>query len=254
MNAQVEDHPAVDEHARSKRLSLLRHRMRQLREPWESVEPWYRFDAAIERWESAPRGWYATTLPSLLEQLRMTSQRSGGSPAQGYKSKPPAQLDALDGERLITAQVDAFLVKYWGRHAATVEEGLVFIGGHAQDLSDDELHELEGRVRSWWVSAKVLSGVEARPLQPHARCPLCDKVDSLHVRLDVASRTGLAWCKECHETWDEETIGLLARSIEEQRVHREANTPGRRAVLAIFHVASVESELLGEVSLDTDPA
>jgi len=233
MNAQTVERQVADvEH--EKRVSLVRHRLRELYEPWEAYAPWYRWDAEISRWEDAPRGIHVATMPPLLLQLASTTKQAGGSAAGGYESRPVGHLDAVDALDYIKADAAALvgeLLHAWG---STLYENLALLRERAQTLDEARFNTLYKHVRSWWVLARILSGLESRPLRPHVHCPLCNAGDSILVRLDVASKTGMAWCRECKETWDEETIGLLAATITMERSHLEANTPRHRTVLAVL--------------------
>ena len=61
--------------------------------------------------------------------------------------------------------------------------------------------------------AAIVTGWEVPPRRLHNTCPLCGVLGSLLVRLDVTTSSGTALCTECHETWAETTIGLLAQHL-----------------------------------------
>lgn len=216
---------SLDFDQRSRLQSLLAHRLHQLTDPFENSEPWFRFDAVLDRWENTPRGWHTVEFPSLLDQLRNSTKQRHGSAAGGYESRPTGHLEAVDAEKRIDVEAADFVGAVLHRRPTSTDANLRLIAERVATLTDDELvgrfepvsgkrvGGLERLVRSWWVSARILSGLESRPLTPHAHCPLCDAVDSLKVRLDVAERTGLAWCKSCKEAWDESNLGLLAAAI-----------------------------------------
>ena len=204
----------IDQRARLQ--GAIARRLSQLIDPFDNLEPFYRFDVVLDRWENVPAGYHPVDFPPLLEQLRASTREPHASgSAGGYESRPTAHLDAIDADTRITIESATFARKVLRTRRLSTRETLALIRDRLGTLTDEELaRDLKPLVRSWWVSARILSGLESRPLTPHAHCPLCNAVDSLRVRVDVTNRTGLAWCKECHEAWDEDTIGLLTQSID----------------------------------------
>jgi hypothetical protein len=72
-------------------------------------------------------------------------------------------------------------------------------------------HRIEGDIRRWWTWARTITGWDLPAWQPDNTCPLCGTRGSLRIRL--VDR--IASCVEdvCRETWDENTLGLLAEHI-----------------------------------------
>lgn len=223
----------LDDDERLRLQALCRGRLRELADSFESTAPWWRRDHAVDRWEVAPRGYHSTWLPSLIEQVRIaaTGRRHASGSSGTYESKPPAQIEAIDTEQHITAEAVRFVESKL--HHAThglVEEDLRLIERRVPTLVDEDLRELVGLARSWWTSARIMSGLEDPPMTPHVRCPLCEKQDSIRCRLDASDSMSIAWCSNCREAWDEDNLGLLIASIEEsdERGPRPTSKPAPR--------------------------
>jgi hypothetical protein len=220
-------HPEVvelDEYDRLRKVSQIRHRLSQFVNAFETTEPWWRFDAAVDRWEDAPRGWHTVQMPPLLEQVRLASEGTNGASDStgGYESRPAAALDAIDVEIRIEVQCATFLRGTGKAQHGGLEANLRLMSARMPTLTDKDIAEAQKLVRTWWVAAKIVAGLEERPQTPHIHCPLCDHVDTIRVRLDATSVTGIAWCKDCGEAWDEENIGLLIAEIERRREIEES--------------------------------
>lgn len=167
--------------------------------------------------------WYGanhiTKVPPLLQQLQFASpsgrgdERSGG----GYESRPAAAIHSIDA--FINIDRDA---ARWLRDLgeddpldtlACVRRLNALAAGMEPCKSRGRRcctrHDLEHDVRHWWVIARVITGWDSPAWRPDNTCPMCGERDTLRVKLV----DHVALCVDCHETWDEHTIGLLAEHI-----------------------------------------
>lgn len=68
----------------------------------------------------------------------------------------------------------------------------------------------DSRVKSWWMTARILTQHEGPPYSPDVPCPqeTCERWGTIRVRMDP----NLAVCVECGHTWsdDDGTFGRLA--------------------------------------------
>lgn len=203
-----------------------RDRLAQLAAPFESTMPVWRwrpdpslFDAEHGRWDGV-EGWHSVELPSLMEQVLLaTSGSRGASSTTGvWESRPTVKLEAIDVAEMITSQADRFCRSRLHYTPTGVADALTTIARRVPTLVDEDLLDLVVLVRSWWTSARVVSGLEEPPLQPHVRCPLCEKQDSISTRMDIGPKHQilLARCRACGETWDETNVGLLIEEIKLQ--------------------------------------
>lgn len=182
--------------------------------------------------------WYGqdhvTRVPALLVQLRWASPSGMGEDrgSSGYESRPAAPLDSLD----TWARIDHDAAR-WVRQLGE-DDGKP--NGEALDTIDCvrklaalarsldpcrsrrpgccDAHDLEADVRRWWTWARVQTGWDSPAWRPDNTCPLCGVHGSLRVKLADA----IGFCAECHETWDNSTIALLADHI---RVESQERAP-----------------------------
>lgn len=147
---------------------------------------------------------------SLLEQLSEAAEPSNARDENGNRtaaSKPAASLDAIDLLATIRATTNAEL---WS------------VGIAATRILVTDLRKLVSapwttpqaltvaRLTSRWVTtARIITAWETPPYTPRARCPICNTLGSLRIRLD--QHTGL--CTECRAMWEPATIGLLADHV-----------------------------------------
>lgn len=225
LNPEVID---LDEFNRLRKVSQIRHRLGQFINTFETTEPWWRWDAALVRWEDAPRGWHTVEMPPLLEQIRLAAEGTahGSNSTGGYESRPVAALDAIDVEIRIGVECATYLRGRVNVSQSSLAANLLLMADRLPTLTDKDVVDAERLVRSWWVAAKIVAGLEERPQIPHIRCPLCDHIDTIRVRLDATRVSGIAWCKDCGEAWDEENIGLLIAEIERRRELEECGDDG----------------------------
>lgn len=163
---------------------------------------------------------HITRVPSLLDQLRHAGTPSTGEGgAGGYASRPAGNLEALDALVRIDLQASRWVRDLGEDDPATTEDCLRLLHGlHASAHSCGprlkkrgccQRHEIERDVRSWWTAARVMTGWDSPAFRPDNTCPICGKRGTLRIRFSAGS----AVCVECHETWNPDTLSLLARHI-----------------------------------------
>lgn len=168
---------------------------------------------------------WPVTAPPLVDQLQHASPLTGGDvTGTGYGSRPAGNLEALD--TLIRIDLEA---ARWVRdlgdddpgttrgclqHLAGLYAGLP-IPTHKMQREPGQpptcctRHHIDYDVRRWWSQARIVSGWDTPAWKPDNTCPLCGHRGTLRIRTtDMA-----ALCTQCHETWDSDTIGLLAEHI-----------------------------------------
>lgn len=173
---------------------------------------------------------HVTQHPPLLTQLDQSISPAGqggeiGSAAPG--SRPAANLDAIAAACDIDLEA-ARWIRDMGEDDPQNTIGLIrrlhgltasaHRCGKASGRAHDDCctyHQVEVSVRSWWVRARVLTGWDTKARKLDGTCPLCGERGTVMVRLS----SGLGACTSCHETWDAETIGILA---EHMRTEAEA--------------------------------
>jgi hypothetical protein len=186
---------------------------------------------------------HRTTSPSLLEQLWGAVEASGSVEGgqRTFASKPSARLDAIDAaQRIDTGAftwlrrlglVDVYDDDTLPDTAAAVRRLGALLPSTEKcsrkkpdrDRACCQHHQLELDIRSWWVTARVLTGWDSPAWQPANTCPICDVKGGLRVKLE--HRTAV--CVECGSTWSAETIGLLADHIRAE--NHEDDTDESRA-------------------------
>lgn len=225
------ERPALDDHDRRGLQSTVRRHLREFVDPFDNSAPWFSFDAMLGRWEHMPSSQWIIDFPPLLSQVRMAVDGvKGAAGATGtFESRPAAGLDAIDVEQWITEQTGIEARRIGLSADPDPAVNIRAIEARVTMLGDQDLIRLRHAVRQWWVSAKVVAGFEEPPLRPHVRCPMCDRVDSIRIRIDAAGREAVARCKECGEVWDQDTIGVyLVPAIEEATRQREQLREMRR--------------------------
>lgn len=167
---------------------------------------------------------HTTTHPPLITQLwgSTTPAGQGGEiGAAAPSSRPAASLDAIDAAARIDLAAARWL-KDFGEDddddtiqvirriyalTPTVHRCSRASGRHGTDCCT--YHAIEVAARSWWVQARVLTGWDTPARKLAGTCPLCAHYGTVLVRFS----SSLATCTECHEAWDEYTIGMLAEHI-----------------------------------------
>lgn len=150
-----------------------------------------------------------STHPSLLDQLEAATHQSreGGAYGGGTpQSKPAARLDALATLARINTQ-SADLATQLGIPPLPLRPRLRKIGAALNTTHNRDTQT----VRSWWVSARCITGWEQAPYTPHVPCPEldCERWDTIRIRLDE----GLGSCIECGASWHAGTFAQLGDYI-----------------------------------------
>lgn len=213
--AQAQQPPALSAEDRRHKQQLVRSRLVEFVEPFDSLEPWYQWDTVLDRWEPVAAGYHASTMPPLLTQLVQAA--SGTAHAAGavgtFESRPAASIDAIDALTRIERKARDLAKRLRAENVGSTAANLRLLADRARELPDGDLVILERHVRGWWVAARIVAGFEERPQTPHARCPRCETQDSIKVRIDVTGKFGLGWCRSCGADWDEDSFGILVRHI-----------------------------------------
>lgn len=164
-----------------------------------------------ETWITEP---HVTDVPSLLDQLAgAIPGRTTDSSARGYASRTPGRDDAIDVLMLIDTAAWV-----WCDHAGltcrptTAENVRALVGLH---LEQGQVEDLSYEARSWVSLARVTTGWDKPAMAPDNTCPLCGKRGGLRIKVGdgVRSTDATAACLNCHEYWDNDSIGLLAEHI-----------------------------------------
>ena len=181
---------------------------------------------------------HITRVPPLVVQLSDASPSGAGEDrgGAGYESRPAAALEALD--TLIRIDLEA---ARWvrdlgeddpGDTAACIRLlGSLMPSAHRCHRTKPVVvegkvtcctwHAVAGDVRRWWTQARIATGLDSPAWRPDNTCPMCGVRGSLRVKL----LEQVAFCTGCHDTWSEETIGLLA-----EHMRAEGAVERRRAV------------------------
>ena len=184
---------------------------------------------------------HQTTSPSLLEQLWGAVEASGSVEGgqRTFSSKPSARLDAIDAAQRIDTGAFTWLRKlglvdvYDDETLPDTAAAIKRLGSllpsaercnrrtPARDRVCCTQHHIEIDIRSWWITARVLTGWDSPAWQPANSCPVCEVKGGLRVKLE--HRTAV--CVECGSTWSAETIGLLADHIRAEN-HEDESEAG----------------------------
>ena len=182
----------------------------ELTQPTQHREPYLR--------KRKPR-YHVTSNPPLLAQLDESALPSntridGASTIAG--SRPAANVDAIDTANRIHKDATT-----WHRTLGTNDTGTTLdlvrrLAPFA--LTDNQLARDIGR---WWTWARITTGWDQPPFQPHNTCPHCNTLGTIRIRLNEH----LATCTNdtCRATWDETTIGILAQHIRTENGEAQAS-------------------------------
>lgn len=168
---------------------------------------------------------WPTTNPPLITQLWSSAMSPSGQVegpgGMAATSRPAANLDAIDAAADIDIQAARWVrdlgeddpgdtidcIRKLHALAASVHRCGAYASRRGRDCCT--WHAIESDARSWWVRARVLTGWDTPARKLAGTCPLCGERDSVRVRFTAK----LATCTKCHETWDEENIGMLAEHV-----------------------------------------
>jgi hypothetical protein len=181
---------------------------------------------------------WVTKHPSLLQQLEYavepgetlleTEETTGGGTS--FESRPAARLDAINELQRIQRETAAWCVRARVSVRGTPTGNVRALVGAAALMGSTDQRALAADLRRWRTAAATITGWERPPVAPRTTCPICAARNTIRVRLD--EKTGL--CVACGETWDSETVGLLAEHIrlDGARTTRDAAALRARAVAA----------------------
>lgn len=135
--------------------------------------------------------------PGLLDQIdqTVTGRTVGQETFQtAYGSKPAGRLDCL----ALLHRVDQQSRQLADEHGVP----LLPVRARLTRLSGALGHRPHPVVRSWWLTARVLTQHDGPPFAPDVPCPVetCERRGSLRIRPDQR----IAVCVECQSTWDED--------------------------------------------------
>lgn len=166
-------------------------------------------------WEAWRLEWrqHTVTHPALLDQLDValqTNTAAGGDtvrPAPG--SRPAGRLHVLTFLARVEHQ-SADLAKDHDLPVLPIRDRLVQLAGQL----GDKPHPM---VKSWWVTARILTCHDSPPFTPNVPCPNehCDRRGTLRVRVEEHPDDRVATCVECGMVWaGTADFGMLARWVE----------------------------------------
>lgn len=194
--------------------------IRELCEPTQHAEPY-----SLHRGKMLVYKSHITTAPPLLTQLAEASEPSPSAEAglpRPAASRPAARLDAID--TLIRIDLEAARwVRDWGEDdPGDTIRCVRLVGSLSVSAGAVSARAAENDVRKWWTWARVITGWDMPAWQPDNTCPLCGTRGSLRVR--VVDKLASCINDPCRETWNEDTIGLLADHVRrENQDEREAS-------------------------------
>lgn len=170
---------------------------------------------------------HQTVQPGLITQLYQAitpANTTGGEPGARRipTSRPPLALEALSTYGQICMHA-----RSWCREArigtrVTVESTIRALVGAANNLDDNQLHQLRADLRQWRRWCLVQTGWEKVTMVRGTPCPIlgCGREGTLRVNLT----TKTAMCRACGSTWSEEdgSIGVLAAHVEATTARQQA--------------------------------
>lgn len=179
---------------------------------------------------------HETINPPLIAQLwgSVTPSSQGGEVGVAHpSSRPAASLDAIDAAARIDLKANLWITDLGETAPLDTMAAVRRLNGLAADTDRCgrsagkaghpccTFHAIEVDVRSWWVTARVLTGWDSQTWKPNATCPLCGERRTVSIRLS----SQIASCTACHETWDPDTIQLLAEHIRLEAEEGRFRTP-----------------------------
>lgn len=166
---------------------------------------------------------------SLITQLAGSDIPSGASedgPRAGYSSRPAARLDALAALADIDLQASRWITDLGEQPRSLHTQDLVLqLHGLTASAELPARKAITASVRSWWITARIVTGWDSPAWRPDATCPQCGERGTLSIRL--ADKIARCSHEACWSTWDEVTIGLLADHIRAESETERVRSPGR---------------------------
>lgn len=158
---------------------------------------------------------HVTEVASLLDQLAALVEPSGSTGA-GHRvpaSNPAARLEAIDTLMQIDTEATHWATLLGIRERFQLAETLrSLVGGMtSMDADDGDRVKLAKNAETWVTWAMVATGWEIPAFRPDNTCPLCAERGTLRIR--VGDGTARAACLGCRQTWEWDSIGLLAEHI-----------------------------------------
>lgn len=160
-----------------------------------------------------PEGWdrrYFVEHRALLDQLEDTltgSTKDGGDLRIVPGSRPAGRIDVLAFLERIQQQ-SLKLAEEMGLPPLPLRTRLLRIAAEL-GLTPDPV------VRSWWVTARVLTSFDSPAYAPNVPCPneQCERRGSLRVKVGDREDQRQAVCTECHWVWDGPYFGVFAEWV-----------------------------------------
>lgn len=160
-----------------------------------------------------PEGWdrrYFVGHRALLDQLEdtLTGSTKGSDPVRIVAgSRPAGRIDVLAFLERIQSQ-SLKMAEEMGIPPMPLRARLLRIAGEL-GLSPDPV------VRSWWVTARVLTSFDSPAYVPNVPCPNeeCERRGSLRVKVGDREDQRQAVCVECHWVWDGPYFGVFAEWV-----------------------------------------
>lgn len=196
----------------------------------EQYTVWQNRNRKVRYWEH--------TMPSVLDQLAAAVipgevVLEGGGGTRSPRSVPAARIEAVSA----MLQIDAAAATW------ALETGCTVRGNTASNIralvgaqtTSDINDQIRRDMRRWYGWAATLSGWE-RMFKPDAPCPACDLKGYLRVNLTRQTATCALGDKDptgCGETWEQDTIGILAAHIEAQSTRKHWDTSVLRTAAVI---------------------
>jgi hypothetical protein len=185
----------------------------------------------IEWWDehrNRKHRYHEHTVASLLDQLHSAMvpgeayvEDDGGHIRRTPRSMPPARLEAISASLQIDAAAGNWVITVGLTIRDTTAGNIRALVGAQTD--SDTTSEILRDLRRWYGWAATLSGWERAPWKPEATCPLCGERGTLRVHFARKSAT----CVNCHESWTEDTIGLLGDHIRAEADRTPQHSPAR---------------------------
>jgi hypothetical protein len=177
--------------------------------------------------------WYSqdhiVKAPSLIHQLATNDTHTGSAEdgsRSGYASKPAARLDALAALAHIDLQAARWITDLGETPRSLHTRELVLqLHGLSASAEEPARRAITASVRSWWITARIVTGWDSPAWRPDATCPQCGERGTLSIRL--ADKIARCSHEACGSTWDEATIGLLADHIRAESEQGRQRQGGR---------------------------
>src|SRR5262245_52726022 len=127
---------------------------------------------------------------SLVDQLQhaieaSASVKMGDGPRPGFGSQPAARLEALDAYTRIDVGAAAWCRDLGAEAPHETKDRIRKVRDLAAGADERTRKAVTADVRSWWASARVLTGWDSPAWRPASTCPACEAKGTLRIRLAV---------------------------------------------------------------------